>query len=127
MNALSYAKGLAEQFGCALQVLHVVPNPYIPSAYLSMPLPSGFLDDLVEDAGKRLNEIVPPAERERLRASTFVAVGDPRSELLDHAAKEEVDLIVMGTHGRKGAAHLFMGSVAEEVVRAAPCPVLTVR
>jgi len=127
LNALRYAKGLAERFGSALQLLHVVPNPYVPNVYLPMPLPTGFLDDLVRDAGKRMDELLPAAEREALRASTFVKVGDARAGILDQAAEEKVDLIVMGTHGRKGAAHLFLGSVAENVLRVAPCPVLVVR
>jgi nucleotide-binding universal stress UspA family protein len=81
----------------------------------------------VNEAQKRLNELAAPADGERLRARAVVNVGDPLRQLVDYAASESVDLIVMGTHGRSGVAHLFLGSVAERVVRTAPCPVLTVR
>jgi len=53
--------------------------------------------------------------------------GDPATEIARYAADANMDLIVMGTHGRTGMAHLLFGSVAEEIVRSAPCPVLTVR
>ena len=56
-----------------------------------------------------------------------VAEGIPAEEILRAARDKDVDLIVMGTHGRTGLAHVFMGSIAEKVVRRAPCPVLTVR
>jgi len=57
----------------------------------------------------------------------FVVEGHPPTEIAHIAREMEADLIVMGTHGRTGMAHLFMGSVAERVVRTAPCPVLTLR
>jgi nucleotide-binding universal stress UspA family protein len=56
-----------------------------------------------------------------------VKVGDPLRQVVAYARDEAMDLIVLGTHGRSGVAHLFLGSVAERVVRTAPCPVLTVR
>ena len=54
-------------------------------------------------------------------------IGKPDTEIMRYAAERDIDLIVMGTHGRTGLAHALMGSVAERVVRRAPCPVLTVR
>ena len=135
LHALAYAKGLADRFGSSLHLLHVVPNPYEPSTYLPLPadapgayyLPQSVIEGFLKDAENRLEHVLPSAERQSFRARTFVKVGDPRQEIVDHAASEGVDLIVMGTHGRTGASHLFLGSVAEKVVRAAPCPVLTVR
>jgi nucleotide-binding universal stress UspA family protein len=56
-----------------------------------------------------------------------VAVGTPYHKIVEMAAAEKVDLIVMATHGRTGLSHMVMGSVAERVVRTAPCPVLTMR
>jgi nucleotide-binding universal stress UspA family protein len=127
-RALAQAKSIAERFHATLELLHVVPNPYIPDAspfYAS--LPADFLDELERDARKRLDESLTLAERDAFKAQSVVIVGDPLREIVDQAAREKVDLIVMGTHGRKGMAHLFLGSVAERVVRTAPCPVLTVR
>ncbi len=112
----------------ALDLLHVVPNPYVsdPSG-LYTSLPQNFLDDLEQDARTRLNEVLAPDERKAFAAQSIVTVGDPLFAIVEYARTEHVDLIVMGTHGRTGLSHLFLGSVAERVVRAAPCPVLTVR
>jgi nucleotide-binding universal stress UspA family protein len=127
-RALEYAKTFAERFSASIELLHVVPNPYVPNASpFYTPLPENFLDDLKSDARKRLNEALTPEEREAFKVRGMVIVGDPLAEIVSHAARENADLIVMGTNGRKGMAHVFLGSVAERVVRTAPCPVLTVR
>ena len=65
--------------------------------------------------------------RQGISAETQVVIGTPVAEILTMARVKEVDLIAMGTHGRTGVARLVMGSVAEEVLRRAPCPVVTVR
>jgi universal stress protein A len=127
-RALEYAKDLATRFEAALDVLHVVPNPYVAeSVSMYMGVIPDFVDGLVKDTAARLDKVLPMSDRTGLRARCVVKVGDPRAEILDHAQAEHVDLIVMGTHGRTGMAHVFLGSVAERVVRAASCPVLTVR
>ena len=128
LRALAYAKTIAKPFAASLDLLHVVPNPYVadPSG-LYTPLPQNFLDDLERDARTRLDESLPTDERSALRARSLVTVGDPLLEIVSCAHSEHIDLIVMGTHGRTGISHLFLGSVAERVVRTAPCPVLTVR
>ena len=127
-RALEQAKSVAERFNATIELLHVVPNPYIPDASpFYTPLPADFLDEVERDARKRLDESLTLAERDRFKARRVVIVGDPLTEIVEHATREKVDLIVMGTHGRRGVAHLFLGSVAERVVRTAPCPVLTVR
>jgi nucleotide-binding universal stress UspA family protein len=134
-HALAWARDLGDRFGASLHLLHVVPNPYTPNAFMPLApdlpgayaLPPGLTDELLKQAEDHLDAVLPTAERQAQRVRAFVRSGDPRSQILDHAAREGVDLIVMGTHGRTGAAHLFLGSVAERVVRAASCPVLTVR
>ena len=68
-----------------------------------------------------------PDERASLRSTQLVVFGAPARDIVNHAAANDIDLIVMGTHGRGSIQHLLMGSVAERVVRTAPCPVLTVR
>jgi nucleotide-binding universal stress UspA family protein len=80
----------------------------------------------VEDAlRKRLYAMRP--DDERMAVEHYLMVGDPATEILDLAEEKGCDLIVMGTHGRTGLARLLMGSVAEQVVRRAACPVVTVR
>jgi nucleotide-binding universal stress UspA family protein len=96
-------------------------------AGLYLPLPVTYVNDLMNDARKRLDDLLDSADRQRLRARPIVKVGDPLRQVVEYARDESVDLIVLGTHGRSGVAHLFLGSVAERVVRTAPCPVLTVR
>jgi nucleotide-binding universal stress UspA family protein len=83
------------------------------------------LDDWQREATGRLEQAVPPDDRARTVVSCTVA--QPVGEILRYAAAKNIDLIVMGTHGRGAMAQMFLGSVAERVVRRAPCPVLTVR
>lgn len=78
-----------------------------------------------EDIEQRLLGIVPPDEH--ISCDHFFMVGDPAEEIVRLANDEHVDLIVMGTHGRRGLGRLVMGSVAEQVVRSAECPVVTVK
>jgi nucleotide-binding universal stress UspA family protein len=128
LRALTYAKTIAKPFTASLDLLHVVPNPYIgdPSG-LYTPLPQMFLDEIERDAQTRLEDVLPPDERKAFGVRSIVKVGDPLFEIVEYARVERINLIVMGTHGRTGFRHLFLGSVAERVVRTAPCPVLTVR
>jgi nucleotide-binding universal stress UspA family protein len=78
-------------------------------------------------AADTLNERVATAETLGVSASQVVKVGLPGSEIVKTAEEEKADMVVMGTHGRSGLSRLLLGSVAERVIRAAPCPVLTVR
>jgi nucleotide-binding universal stress UspA family protein len=127
-RALTHAVAMAQRFEASLDVLHVVPNPYIDDpAGLYLPLPVTYVNDLVDDAQKRLDDLLASVDRQRLRARTVVKVGDPLRQVVEYARNESCDLVVLGTHRRSGLAHLFLGSVAERVVRTAPCPVLTVR
>jgi universal stress protein A len=130
VRVLAHAKALAARFEASLELLHVVPNPFIAntaSLYVGMPLPSAFFTGLEADARQRLDNLMTPAERERFKVKVTVKTGDPLVEIVDHARLAHADLIVMGTHGRTGVSHLFLGSVAERVVRTAHCPVMTVR
>lgn len=128
-RALGYARTLAEKFGASLHLLTVVPDPFVlpdPTQWY-VPLPEGYAEGLRKDADSHLRGLLTQAEQKPLRAESVVAFGDPYREILAYAKRASVDLIVMGTHGRSGVAHALMGSVAEKVVRTAPCPVLTVR
>jgi nucleotide-binding universal stress UspA family protein len=125
--AVRYGRALAGAFGATLHLLHVVQDPYTqPWAAEAFPAPLGdLLEQWQAQARVRLAELVPEAER----AATMVAVevGSPFFEVVRYAEDQAIDLIVIGTHGRGPLGHVLLGSVAERVVRKAPCPVLTVR
>ncbi len=80
-----------------------------------------------ESAREHLLTILAPGDRIALNPQFFVRAGTPAAEIVRFASEHDTDLIVMGTHGRGLVGHMVMGSVAEKVVRTAPCPVLTVR
>lgn len=129
-RAFRYALRLASRFGASVDLLHVVDNPFAsgtmtPEVYVPN-LPE-MLDSLLQEAEKGLAALKSAAAGERLRVGTRVLTGQPAHTIVEHARTGGFDLIVMGTHGRTGFSHLFVGSVAERVVRRAPCPVLTVR
>jgi nucleotide-binding universal stress UspA family protein len=119
--ALSYGRNFARRFGARLHVLHVLENRFL-RPMLNDPL-------AVETATSRqLLERLTPHDRVSLNAVGVVRTSDePADEIARYAREQNIDLIVLGTHGRRGVAHLVAGSVAERVVRIAPCPVLTVR
>ena len=85
------------------------------------------LEDLERDTRRELALLVPEAEAAHVDVTRLVELGVPYQRILETAKVEQVDLIVMATHGRAGLGHLVIGSVAERVVRLAPCPVLTIR
>jgi nucleotide-binding universal stress UspA family protein len=119
--ALTYGRALARTFGADLHLLHVMENTFL------RPIAS---DPLALKAAtyNRLNSRLTAADRADLHARAVVEVSDePAGVIVEYARGFGIDLIVTGTHGRRGAAHVLMGSVAEHVVRKAPCPVLTVR
>jgi nucleotide-binding universal stress UspA family protein len=127
--ALEYAKAVATRFGASLYLLHVVDDPY-RAAYATevyVPEVEGLRDELLADSVARLSDRLQSSDVRKLRATTAAVIGTPAWSIVEYASAHDIDLIVMGTHGRGGMSHLLMGSVAERVVRTAPCPVLTVR
>ena len=127
--ALSYGRDLARTYGATLHVLHVAENLVARYANVeALALLPQLQTDIDEAARKRMAELVTHEDRTMLRAKPVVleAFG-PAEAIVEYAKTYNVDIIVMGTHGRGALAHLLMGSVAERVVRTAPCPVLTVR
>ena len=129
-HALDFAQKLAPNFGASVEALYVVahmPNAVLPIPELgAIPTAMPSVDEMVEDAKTRLHEALAAEDTRHRYLRKTVKVGDPRAQILAHAAVEGVDLIVMGTHGRTGATRFLLGSVAERVVREAPCPVLTI-
>jgi nucleotide-binding universal stress UspA family protein len=128
--ALATAKAFAAQFGSSLHLIHVLTDPYATAAYAADVygyLPSGLRQSWQEQAQAQLDGQLTADERGRFRVTTSVLFGSPAPSIVEHARENGTNLIVMGTHGRGGVAHLLLGSVAERVVRTADCPVLTVR
>ncbi len=127
--ALKYGKGLAEAFGASLHVLHVmedvVAHAWAAEVYVAS-LP-GLHEEMEKAARERLGQVLTADEREKFRAEVVLRTGTAFVEIIGYAKSENADLIILGTHGRGAIAHMMLGSVAEKVVRKAPCPVLTVR
>jgi nucleotide-binding universal stress UspA family protein len=122
--AVRYALALAHNFGAKLHLLHVSEKARFEMA---TEFPLG-LDGTLEDAVReRLLKILTPREQIDFKPIFEFRSGAPATEIARYAKEADVDLIVMGTHGRGFVAHAVLGSVAEKVVRTAPCPVLTVR
>jgi len=126
-EALDYACELANQFGATVHLLHVIGIPALGVPELGVALTSTVIDTMIHDNQEALEQL---ADRKRHIAQfgqVLLRTGDAR-DLINQTAKElEADLIVMGTHGRRGVSRALLGSVTETVVRSAPCPVLTVR
>ncbi len=128
--ALAYAKDLATKLGASLHLVHVYADPYAaaasaPEVYASVP--DEVRHRALEEVRERLLERLDASEEYQFRGSRGTVRGLVAPQIVNYAESQDIDLIVMGTHGRRGVAHLLLGSVAEHVVRTAGCPVLTVR
>ena len=133
--AVRAALELGRRFGAPVVALYVTEPPYTNRRWYAPfePAETELLDTLRvrqrEAAGRALERQVGEAEtgQDRVEVRTIVRDGIPADTIPSTAIEIGADLIVMGTHGRKGAQHLLLGSIAERVVRSASCPVLTVR
>ena len=129
--ALRYGKDLARAYGASLHVLHVVDDLAVRVSLAPMAVTPdlGTLQTELETGARQsLDRLLTDEDRRVLRAKPMLLTSSrPGDSILSYARDANADLIVIGTHGRTGVAHLFMGSVAERVARLAPCPVLTVR
>ena len=128
-SALRYGKAMAEKFGATLHVVHVMEDllahAWAAEVYVSS-MPQ-LRDEIEKESRQRLETLLGAEDRQRFRAEIALLAGNPFLEIIRYAKAHNVDLIVMGTHGRGPIAHMLLGSVAEKVVRKSPCPVLTVR
>jgi len=128
--ALAYGRELARTFGASLTVLHIADN-ILTRAYGAdgIVLADPELQREIEPSAQRqVDAVLFDEDRKMLGAVGLVITSNsPSAAIVTYARDASIDLIVMGTHGRGAIAQLLMGSVAERVVRIAPCPVLTVR
>ena len=128
--ALNYGRALARAFGAHVTVLHVVDDVVASSFAVEGYVPNLFeLQRVVDEAAhKQLEALLNKEDRLELGAVAEVRKGRSAADtIVKYAEDLNADVIIMGTHGRGAMQHLLMGSVAERVVRTAPCPVLTVK
>ena len=126
--ATKYACELAAKFDAELHILHTLEShlSLTPNFGMGLDLPK-YVTESKAAAEKSLASVLDPKWEVGRTVVKAVVEGSPKAEIIAYARKHNIDLIVLATHGRTGLAHVLMGSVAESVVRTAPCPVLTVR
>ena len=127
-NSLPYAVDFAKRYGAKLYFVHVIYDVAKTSGWY---VPHVSMDELYKDMEKNAKAQLEKSFIEEMRGfkdvENVVLKGTPYEELAHFAEENKIDLIVIGTHGRKGLDRMLFGSTAEQVVRLAPCPVLTVR
>ena len=128
-DAMAVANELALHFSSELLVVHVVPDPpVLPESVVlkesDMPLYRKELKSFYKD---KITEEIEKHFSKDLKANPIVERGDPANKIIKIAEEENVDLIVISTHGETGLRRVVLGSVAEKVVRHAQCPVITIR
>jgi nucleotide-binding universal stress UspA family protein len=121
-QALDAAMELAKQFQARLTLIHVIQLPVVTEVDLS-----GYYADIESSARQEMENYQKRVAAAGLAADVLLESGAPFRQIVDAAKTRQADLIVMGTHGRTGMQHLLIGSVAERVVRLAPCPVMVMR
>jgi len=127
-NALKYAAQFAKQFNAKIYLIYVV-EPMIYPADFSMgqvAIPSTDID-LHSRAEEELKKLAKDIINGNSQVEIFIKTGKPFVEIIEAASANDIDLIIIATHGHTGVEHLLFGSTAEKVVRKAPCPVLTLR
>ena len=126
-QALDYACELASTLGATVHLLNVIGIPVLGVPELGVALTSTVIDSLVLDNQRALDALADQKRPMVTIGEVLLRTGDARDVINQTADELGADLIVMGTHGRRGVSRALLGSVAETVVRSAPCPVLTVR
>ncbi len=127
-NSLRYAVNFAKKFNAEIYLIYVVEPVIYPPDFsmgqIAIPSASAEWD---ERAKEELENLVKTEIPEGINVKTILKNGKPFLEIIDTASEENVDLIIIATHGHTGVEHILFGSTAEKVVRKAPCPVLTLR
>ena len=126
-RALEYAITLAGTLHARVTLLHVLSTLYWGTGDVPGALPATFLDELEAVTQQSMAQILQRVRHAGIEGETLVEYGSPYARIIAVAQEHNVDLIVMGSHGRTGLQHILLGSVAERVVRLAPCPVLVTR
>jgi len=127
-SSLKYAVNYAKHFNASLILVYVVEPVIYPPDFsmgqIAIPTPGLEMDIRAsEELSKLAEKEIPPG----VSVKKIIKTGKPFVEIIETAAEEDVDLIIIATHGHSGVEHILFGSTAEKVVRKAPCPVLTLR
>lgn len=128
--AMNYGCAIAARFESELHLIHIVPDPamLIPEAgAFSVDAIESQSGELARRATTQLNDMPGSGWENGRPIQREVRIGTIHLEIIDYAKSNDIDLIVIGTHGRSGLMHILMGSVAERIVRHSACPVLTVK
>jgi nucleotide-binding universal stress UspA family protein len=125
-NGLNHALRFAEEFGAELTLLYVLEPP-ASASFVAIPGAVAFSETDFAKAEKNLRSLVASVRPQDEEPRWNVRTGVPSHEIVEAAREADIDLIVIATHGYTGWKHFCIGSTAERVVRAAPCPVLVVR
>jgi nucleotide-binding universal stress UspA family protein len=128
-HAVRYACSLAERLGATLHLIHVLSEiiPAGPDPLLMPVMPPQSYQENEQRAKEALQALPKPGWGKPPAVETAVRWGSPVEAIVDYSREQAIDLIVIATHGRTGLSHVLLGSVAERIVREAPCPVLTIR
>jgi nucleotide-binding universal stress UspA family protein len=126
-QALDFAIDLASKLSARLTLLHAIDVIPLGLAEGGVALPPTYIDTLEAEMQQSLETYSRRVQEAGLNCDIMIVQGTPFQSIIDAARDKQVDLIIMGTHGRTGLKHLLLGSVAEKVVRLAPCPVLITR
>lgn len=130
LQGARYARGFREVFGSELHIIHVVAPPLSPDVAVMLPaeLPVRMAEKEILDACRQgLEKLVNEQFEGDTTIKTDTFFGNPWSSICEYANNTGVDLIIVTTHGRTGLKRALIGSTAEQIVRHAPCPVLTVK
>lgn len=124
-NASNYAISMAEKFGSKIFAVHVI-EPFTYTSDLGIDMGDQY--QVMEATAKRfLEDVVTSIREKNIDVEGILLTGEPFVEIIKFAKQEQVNLIIMATHGRSGIEHILLGSTAEKVVRKSPCPVLTIK
>ncbi len=128
-HASRYAVAFCKTFGAELTLLHVISPPIaaLPGDHLVPDMMQADIDAVAEATRERLSQLVGELSDLGITVQSRVISGIPFVEIIRFAKDWDADMIVIGTHGRTGLQHFLIGSVAERVVRKAPCPVLSIK
>lgn len=128
-KALAAATDMAATNRAALTILyaHVPIVPLVPEQYIESRTWERVDTETRRWIERQMTRAADRAKKSGVRATAIMVTGDPATQIVRVARSKGVDLVVLGTHGRRGVAKFFLGSVAERVIATAPCPVLTVR
>src|SRR5262245_2247111 len=121
-RALEYAIALAQQLQARLTLLHVFDLTPLTMGDAATGIPITAVNELDIEVQQLLQASLEQVQRAGLQGDSLLVQGTPTQTSVDTAGEQGADLIIMGTHGRTGLAHVFLGSVAEHVIRQAPCP-----